>query len=72
MNLMYGDIVEVLPGGSSLRGKVRIGGVLREIWLDLLADPAPGDKVLVCEGVALGKVEELSHEENSHVPGHSR
>ncbi len=72
MNLMYGDIIEVLPGENSLRGKVHIGGALREIRLDLLADPMPGDKVLICEGLALGQIEPRSHEENSHVPGHSR
>jgi hydrogenase maturation factor len=72
MNLIYGDIVALLPGRNELRGKVRIGGVLREVSLELVAEPAPGDKVLVCEGIALGKVEPMSHEEVSHVPGHTR
>jgi len=72
MNLVYGDIVALLPGRNELRGKVRVGGVLQEVSLDLLTDPAPGDKVLVCEGIALGKVKPSSHEEVVHVPGHSR
>ena len=72
MNLLYGDIVALLPGESGPRGRVRVGGVLREVSLELVADPAPGDRVLVCEGIALGKVEPSFHEEVSHVPGHSR
>ncbi|HEX4140946.1 MAG TPA: HypC/HybG/HupF family hydrogenase formation chaperone [Candidatus Methylacidiphilales bacterium] len=58
MNLVYGVIAEVRSGRGQRLGKVRVGGAAKIISLDLLTDPAPGDKVLVCEGVALAKVEE--------------
>jgi hydrogenase maturation factor len=72
VNLLYGNIVEVFPGPESLLGKVRVSGASQIISLDLLTDPAPGDKVLVCEGVALAKVDETTPEEIAYVPGHSR
>ena len=74
MNLLYGNIVEVFPGpeSDSRLGKIRVGGANKIISLDLLTDPRPGDKVLVCEGVALGKVDEATPEEVAYVSGHSR
>lgn len=58
MNLLYGQITEVRLEDGRRVGKVRVGGAAKIIALDLLTDPAPGDKVLLCEGVALAKVEE--------------
>jgi hydrogenase maturation factor len=58
MNLVYGVIAEIRSERGQRLGKVRVGGAAKIISLDLLTDPAPGDKVLVCEGVALAKVEE--------------
>ena len=60
MNLVYGEIAEILPERGQRLGKVRVGGAAKIISLDLLTDPAPGDRVLVCEGVALAKVDESS------------
>jgi hydrogenase maturation factor len=57
MNLMYGVIVDVFPGQEPRLGKVRVGKAVRTVSLDLLADAAPGDKILVCDGVAIGKVD---------------
>ena len=70
MNLVYGKIVEVFPG-LERDGKIRVSGAFKIISLDLLTDPQVGDNVLVCEGVALAKVDE-SPEEIAYVPGHSR
>jgi hydrogenase maturation factor len=72
VNLLYGNIVEVFPGPESLLGKIRVSGANKIISLDLLTDPQPGDRVLVCEGVALGKVDETAPEEVAYVSGHSR
>jgi hydrogenase maturation factor len=58
VNLVYGVVAEVRTERGQRLGKVRVGGAAKIISLDLLTDPAPGDKVLVCEGVALAKVEE--------------
>jgi hydrogenase maturation factor len=58
MNLVYGVITEIRTDRDQRLGKVRVGGAATLISLDLLADLAPGDKVLVCEGIALAKVED--------------
>ena len=72
MNLLYGEVVDVFHGPEPRLGKIRIGRALRTISLDLLADPVPGDKVLVCDGVAIGKVDGPIPKEAGHVSGHSR
>ena len=68
MNLVFGEIVAL--SAPDLRGKVRIGGAIKEVSLDLLTAPQTGDKVLLCEGIALAKVDQP--EEQTHVPGHTR
>ena len=72
MNLVYGVVVDVFSGPEPRLGKIRIKGALRTISLDLLTDPVPGDKVLVCDGVAISKVDGPIPKETSHVPGHPR
>jgi len=67
MNLLYGEIVTIFRDDSLLMGKVRVGGAQKNISLDLLTDPRPGDTVLMCEGVALARVESSS-KESHHVP----
>jgi hydrogenase maturation factor len=57
MNLLYGEIVEMFPEDGMLAGKIRIGGVLRKVALDLLVEPQAGDQVLICDGVAIARVE---------------
>lgn len=56
MNLLYGEIVETLSNGETSRGKIRVHGALREVALTLTPDAHVGDCILVCDGVALGKV----------------
>ena len=63
MNLMYGEIIHVFSEPEPRLGKIRVCGAVRIISLDLLTDPAPGDRVLVCEGVAIGKVDESAPKE---------
>jgi hydrogenase maturation factor len=72
MNLIYGEIVDVLPGPEPRLGKIRVSGAIKIISLGLLTDPAPGDRVLICEGVAIGKVDASVPKENAYVPGHTR
>ena len=72
MNLIYGDIVDVFSGPEPRLGKIRVGGAVRIISLDLLTDPARGDRVVVCEGVALGKIEGPISKETAYVSGHTR
>ncbi len=73
MNLVYGEIVAVGAEDGLSVGRVRVGGALRQANLDLLPSAEPGDRVLLCDGVALSKVEdEPSNPIENHVPRHSR
>ncbi len=60
MNLLYGKIVEIFEDDGMRRGKVRVRGALKIVTLDLLADADNGDEVLLCDGVAIGKVRDPS------------
>ena len=60
MNLVYGEVVEVFTEDGMKFGKIRVGGALKEITLELLTDVARGDRVLICDGVAISKVDEIS------------
>jgi hydrogenase maturation factor len=68
MNLVYGEIVDVFTEAGVRMGRIRIGGALKAVALELVADAGPGDIVLLCDGVALSKVQE----EQTNVLGHSR
>lgn len=64
MNLLYAQVVEVTEEEGMRFGKIRLGGALKKVPLELLTNPQPGDTVLVCDGVAISKVE-------NHVSSHS-
>lgn len=70
MNLLYAEIVDVFSEEGLPGAKVRVGPALKRISLALVDCVARGDTVLVCDGVAIGKVNETRKE--SDVPGHSR
>jgi hydrogenase maturation factor len=57
MNLYYGEIIEVVREEGFWMGKTRVGGAFRIAALDLIHEPARGDRVLLCDGVAVGKVQ---------------
>ena len=56
MNLIYGKVVEIFQQDGLRFGKVRVGGASKIVTLDLLADADRGDEVLLCDGMAIGKV----------------
>lgn len=72
MNLVYAEILNLISSPEARSAKVRAGKAIKIISVDLLTDPQPGDKVLVCEGVAIGKVDESVATETIYVPGHTR
>ena len=72
MNLIYGEIVETFPGAEMPKAKVRVRGALAEVALGLTPDAGPGDCVLICDGVAIGKVADTAELEKSYVSGNSR
>jgi hydrogenase maturation factor len=60
MNLLYGKVVEVFEDEGLRRGKVRVGGALKIVTLDLLPDADSGDEVLLCDGIAIGKLRDAA------------
>ena len=56
MNLLYGDIIEIFWQDGMRMGRIRVAAATKNITLELLTDAQLGDKVLVCDGVAISKV----------------
>ena len=57
MNLLYGQIVEIVSEDGMRFGKIRVGGAKKKVSLELLGEPQIGDRVLVCDGIAISKEE---------------
>jgi hydrogenase maturation factor len=80
MNLVFGEVVEVLSEDGMRMGKICVGGAQRKVALELIQDAAPGDLVLLCDGVAISKVAPAENspapastpQDIDHVPRHSR
>jgi len=72
MNLVYGRVVAMFPEDGMLAGKVRVGGAFKRVSLDLLVDARIGDRVLICDGVAISRVEDQANTETNHVSGNPR
>lgn len=58
MNLLYGRLIEISEEDGIGVGKVQVGGASKKVPLELLTDVTCGDRLLVCDGVAISKVEE--------------
>jgi hydrogenase maturation factor len=71
MNLVYGEIVALSPDREIQIGKVRVGGAIKAVSLDFVSPAQIGDTVLVCDGVAIAKVEHESEREDPYVPGNT-
>jgi hydrogenase maturation factor len=72
MNLLYAEIIQVFSEEGMQMGIVRVGGARKKIALDLLTNPTCGDTVLLCDGIAIGRVENGRQTEINHVPGNTR
>ncbi|MGI9115045.1 MAG: HypC/HybG/HupF family hydrogenase formation chaperone [Chthoniobacterales bacterium] len=57
MNLNYGEVVEIFTENNLRMARVRVSAALQKVPLDLLTNVRCGDTVLVCDGVAISKVE---------------
>jgi hydrogenase maturation factor len=71
MNLVYGEIVALSPDREIQIGKVRVGGAIKAVSLDFVSPAQIGDTVLVCDGVAIAKVEHENEREDPYVPGNT-
>jgi len=72
MNLVYGEIAESFLQDGMRMGRVRVAGAVKKMSLELLTDVQPGDKVLVCDGVAISKVTNSTDRKIDNVPRDSR
>jgi hydrogenase maturation factor len=70
MNLVYGEIVNVFSEDGLPGAKVRVGSALKRLSIALMIGMASGDTVLVCDGMVIGKVENVR--KDSNVFGYSR
>ena len=71
MNLLYGEIVALTLEDEMRVGKIRVGGAIKNVLLDLVSSPEIGETVLLCDGVAIAKVDKKSKTEIDYVSGHS-
>jgi hydrogenase maturation factor len=71
MNLIYGEIIALTLEDGMRVGKIRVGGAIKNVLLDLVTTPEIGDLVLLCDGVAIAKVDRKSKTEINYVSGHS-
>ena len=71
MNLVFGEVVKVFDESRIRMGKIRVRGAIKEAALDLLAGIEPGDIVLLCDGIAVSRVQTEKTEKNC-VLGNSR
>ena len=73
MNLIYGEIVEVEVEDGMRFGNITVSGAMKKVSLDLLQDVTKGDKVLLCDGVAIAKSNDSQITNfGNHVLGDSR
>jgi hydrogenase maturation factor len=61
MNLIYGEVIRVFEEAGLRMGKIRIGGAMKDVALELVENPAKGDVVLLCDGIAISKMREETH-----------
>jgi hypothetical protein len=54
VNLVYGEVMEVFDEDGIRMGRICVRGAIKDAPLELLAGVAPGDRVLLCDGVAIG------------------
>ena len=67
MNLIYGDLREVFLKDGMRMGKICLGGAVKNVPLDLLPDAECGDRLLVCDGVAIARVAAVNTLEAKYV-----
>lgn len=67
MNLGYGDLREVFLKDGMRMGKICLGGAVKNVPLDLLPDAECGDRLLVCDGVAIARVAAANTLEDKYV-----
>jgi hydrogenase maturation factor len=72
MNLVYGEVTELFIENGMKMGSVRVSGALKKVPLDLLTSVQSGDKVLLCDGIAISRVIDTGANKIRYVSGNSR
>jgi hydrogenase maturation factor len=63
MNLVYAEVIELFEEEGMRFGRIRVGGAIKKVPLDLVTQIATGDRVLVCDGVAISKIKGMTSPE---------
>ena len=58
MNLMYGEIMRMFQEDGLWMGTICVRGAMKDVALPLIEKAQVGDVVLLCDGVAISKVQE--------------
>jgi hydrogenase maturation factor len=69
MNLIYGEVVGLNERDPMKMARIKIAGAIKEVSIGLLTGVRIGDKVLLCDGVAIARVDEQT---SDYVSGDSR
>jgi hydrogenase maturation factor len=69
MNLIYGEVVSLNERDPMKMARIKIGGAIKEVSIGLLTGVRIGDRVLLCDGVAIARVDEQT---SDHVSRDSR
>jgi hydrogenase maturation factor len=69
MNLIYGEVVGLNERDSMKMARIKIACAIKEVSIGLLTGVRIGDRVLLCDGVAIARVDEQT---SDYVSGDSR
>jgi hydrogenase maturation factor len=58
MNLIYGEVVGLNERDQMKMARIKISGAIKEASIGLLTGVRIGDRVLLCDGVAIARVDE--------------
>ena len=72
MNLFYGLIIEIASEDGMRVGKIQVAGAFKKVSLELLGEARVGDRVLVCDGIALSKDDASKNLEINYVSSNPR
>ena len=69
MNLIYGEVVSLNERDPMKMARIKIAGAIKEVSIGLLTGVRIDDMVLLCDGVAIARVDEQT---SDYVSGDSR
>jgi len=69
MNLIYGEVMGLNERDRMKMARIKIAGAIKEVSIGLLTGVRIGDRVLLCDGVAIARVDEQT---SDHVSRDSR